>query len=235
MEKFMLTAPNTIAQPAKVIDEPEQVTIALQALHPDLTVSLLQEAIRAGLEARNEATPASPPTAAGVGQWNKTVEVLRLSLMASQWHRHNPRNCPCISSPDRSITIVVMTGNHATGKSEGNPTNQAEKGAVAQELVEQNRQLRLDLQATFNFVKKACTEKQQGTYVWVLLYHYDKKANEVRFELSLPVGFNKQQITAWDARLILGNLPNNPAHFALDTDEPNPPATVDVAPKTGTF
>jgi|GEM_PF-401556 len=236
MTTFKLTVTNTLMQPAKIIDRPEQMVTYLQELHPDLTPELFLEAIRAGLEERNEVTHAWPPTAAGIKQWMATVYGLRTLLSERHWHLHDYKNCPYISSPDRSIAIVVMTGDPATGKSEGvSPTNQAEKGNVAKGFIEQNRQLELFNQASFEFVKKACVKKPEETYVWVLLYHYDKKANEVRFELSLPNDFSKKKITAWSVRLILGSQPNSAVDFSIHKDEPSAPATVDVAPKAERF
>lgn len=232
MQKFDLTAPNAFVRRAKTIDDPALVAVRLQELHPDLKVILFGDAIRGGLGERNEVTRASAPTAAGVRQWLKTVEDLRTLLAALQWHIHEQRNCPFISSPDRSISIVVMTGNSETGKNGlEDPTNQAEKGAVAENFVQQNSQLELFNRDSFKLVK----EKQKETQVWALLYHYDKVLNEVRFELSLPTGFDNKKITEWGIRLILGSIPNDPADFTIRKDEPNAPAAVEVEPKTGTF
>lgn len=232
MRKFELTAPNAFVRRATIIDDPVLVETRLQELHPDLSTTLFKDAIRGGLGARNDITRASAPTAAGVQQWLKTVEDLRTLLAAPQWHIHEQLNCPFISSPDRSISIVVMTGNSETGKNGvEDPTNQAEKGAVAESFVQQNSQLELFNRDSFEFAKKG----QKETQVWALLYHYDKALNEVRFELSLPTGFNKKKITHWGMRLILGSIPNNPADFTIRKDEPNTPATVEVEPKTGAF
>jgi hypothetical protein len=232
VRKFELTAPNAFVRRATIIDDPAQVEARLQELHPDLKAFLIRDAIRGGLGARNEVTRASAPTAAGVLQWLKTVEDLRTLLAALQWHIHEQQNCPFISSPDRSISIVVMTGNGETGKNGfEDPTNQAEKGAVAENFVQRNSQLELFNRDSFQLAK----EKQKETQVWALLYHYDKGLNEVRFELSLPTGFDNKKITDWGVRLILGSIPNNPADFTIRKDEPNAPATVEVEPKTGTF
>ena len=232
MRKFELTAPNAIVRRATIIDDPALVDARLQELHSDLKAILFKDAIRGGLGGRNEVTHASAPTAAGVQQWLKTVEDLRTLLAALQWHIHEQQNCPFISSPDRSISIVVMTGNSETGKNGfEDPTNQAEKGAVAENFVQQNSQLELFNRDSFKLAK----DKQQETQVWALLYHYDKVLNEVRYELSLPTGFGNKKITEWGVRLILGSIPNNPAEFTIRKDEPNAPATVEVEPKTGTF
>lgn len=232
MRKFELTASNALVRRATIIDDSVQVEARLRELHPDLEGILFRDAVRGGLGGRNEVTRASAPTAAGVQQWLKTVEDLRTLLAALQWHIHEQQNCPFISSPDRSISIVVMTGNSETGKNGfEDPTNQAEKGAVAENFIQQNSQLELFNRDSFKLAK----EKQKETQVWALLYHYDKVLNEVRFELSLPTGFDNKKITEWGVRLILGSIPNNPADFTIRKDEPNAPAAVEVEPKTGTF
>ena len=232
VQNFDLTTPNVFLSRSTIVDDPALVEARLQELHPDLKAILFKDAVRGGLESRNEATRASAPTAAGVQQWLKTVENLRTLLAAYQWKIHEQQNCPFISSPDRSLSIVVMTGNSETGKNGfEDPTNQAEKGAVAKSFVQHNRQLDIFNHHSFKLAK----EKQKGTQVWALLYHYDKVLNEVRFELSLPIGFNNKKITEWGVRLVLGSIPNNPADFTIRTDVPNAPATVEVEPKTNTF
>lgn len=231
-KKFELTAPNTYAQRAAIVSDPTLVEARLQELHQNLTTTLFKDAIRGGMEARNEVTRASAPTAAGVQQWLKTVEDLRTLLAALGWDIHEQQNCPFISSPDRAISIVVMTGNSETGK-DGfeDPTNQAEKGTVAESFIHHNRQLELFNRDSIRLARK----KQAETQVWALLYHYDKAMHEVRFELSLPTGFNNRKITDWGLRLILGSISNNPADFTIYQDEPNAPAMVEVEPRTGTF
>lgn len=62
-----------------------------------------------------------------------------------------------------------------------------------------------------------------------------QELHSVRYELSLPTGFDNKKITEWGVRLILGSIPNNPAEFTIRKDAPNAPATVEVEPKIGTF
>jgi len=226
---FALTFSNPLTGP--VVTDVELVEARLQELHPTLTSSILADAVAQALNERNESTEASAPTEAGVSQWLKLVKLVRTWLSAEGWSILNTLNCPFIVSPDRSISIVIMTGSVETGrKGFGEPTNQAEKGAVAERFIKGN-QLLLDFnQESF----KLASKKSQETQVWALLYHYDKKLDEVRYELSLPTGFSKKKITAWGERLILGSIPNNPTGFTIREDVPNAPATVEVQPKTGT-
>ncbi|NMZ24829.1 hypothetical protein HBO02_20645 [Pseudomonas proteolytica] len=230
MRKFVLTAPNATSRRATLIDDPARVDARLRELHSDLSVALFRDAIMGGLSGRNEVTRASAPTAAGVQQWLKTVEDLRTLLATAHWHIHEQQNCPFITSPDRLISIVVMTGNSETGKNGfEDPTNQAEKGVVAEAFIQKNQQLELFNRESF----KMARDNQKETQVWALLYHYDKALNEIRYELSLPTGFGNKKITAWGERMILGTIPNNPSSFTILNDEPNAPASVDVEPKPG--
>lgn len=233
MSTFELTASNTFTRRATIIDEPADVEARLRELHVDLSLVLLRDAITGGLRGRNEINRASAPTAAGVQQWLKTVEDLRTLLATAHWHIHEQQNCPFISSPDHSVSIVVMTGNSETGKNGiDEPTNQAEKGAVAEGYIQKNnRQLELFNSVSFQLAK----ERQRETQVWALLYHYDKALKEVRYELSLPTGFGNKKITNWGIRVLLGSVSNNSEDFTIRKDEPNSQASVEVEPKIGKF
>lgn len=219
---FRLVSPESFSLLAKTLVDPSEVRARLLELNPDLTPELLSKAILKGLSARNETTRASAPTAAGGKQWFETLDELRNQLLGKKWNPHDLRNCPFAIAPDRSISIVVMTGNAETGK-QGleDPSTAADKGAVAEGYVKANQQLKL-------------FKEQEGTQVWALLYHYDQTLKEVRYELSLPMDFNKRKISVWEERLILGSIPNNPTGFTIREDVPNAPATVEVQPKTGT-
>lgn len=232
MSRFELTASNALTRRATIIDDPAEVEARLRGLHPDLVPLILRDAITGGVRGRNETNRASAPTAAGVQQWLKTVQDLRTLMARAHWHIHEQQNCPFITSPDRSVSIVVMTGNGETGKNGvDDPTNQAEKGAVAEGFAQTNRQLELFNGGSFQFAK----EHQSGTQVWALLYHYDKVLKEVRYELSLPTGFGNKKITNWGIRLLLGSVSNNPDNFTIREDKSNPQILVEVEPKLGTF
>lgn len=222
----------SILNRARAIAEPALVEARLRELSPDLEIASLQQILQTGLEARNETTRASAVTAAGVQQWLKTVEALRTWLSEKGWFIHDPMNCPFISSPDRAISIVVMTGDIETGRiGLVDPTNQAEKGAVVGGFVHANSQLELFNQEAVKLAK----DGQSETQVWALLYHYDKKLKEVRFELAYPTAFDGKRITMWGERLIVGSIPNSPEDFVVHNDAPNAPPTVDVEPKTGSY
>ena len=124
-----------------------------------------------------------------------------------------------------------MTGNSETGKEFGNPTNQADKGAVLDEAVQKNVQYQLFENAALNRMQKG----EGGTQLWVLLYHVDaagKDAREIRSELSLPSSFHKKKIIGWAERIILRSIPTNPS-TRIAPSLPNKPIEVVVERKTG--
>lgn len=218
-------------QPARIVVHPADVDARLQELDPALTQDLMLEANQRGFEARLEATLAHAPTAAGTLHWHAFVPALRLALKVQDWIIKDHKNCPLIISADRSMAIVVMTGNSETGKEFGNPTNQADKGAVLDEAVQKNIQYQLFENSALNKMQKG----DGGTQLWVLLYHVDagvKDAREIRSELSLPSSFHKKKIIGWAERIILRSIPTDPS-IRIAPSLPIEPIEVVVERKTG--
>jgi hypothetical protein len=189
-----------------------------------LREEVLLEANQRGYEARLEATPAHAPTAAGTFHWHAFVAAMRLTLRAQGWTFRDERNCPLVISPDKSMAIVVMTGNIETGKPYGNPTNQADKGAVLDEAVQRNVQYQLFEAAAMSQLER----KKSGTQLWVLLYHVESGASgvkEIRTELSLPSDFQRKKIVSWAERIILQPISTEPVTPIV---EPLPSTPFDV-------
>ena len=226
----MLT-PSPSFTPARIISEPSEVAVRLQELDAALVEDLLLEANLRGYEARLGTTIAHAPTAAGTLHWHEFVAAVRLALKERDWSIKDHKNCPLIISPDKSIAIVVMTGNLETGLIHGNPTNQADKGAVMDEAVQRNIQYQLFESAAMSKLQRGAG----GTQLWVLLYHADvsgKHAKEIRTELSLPSRFHKKKIIEWSERIILKSIPTEPTARSVVID-PTPPIDVIVERKTG--
>jgi len=220
----LLTHSNS-PQPARIISEPVEVDARLLSLDSVLKQEMLLEANQRGYEARLEATMAHAPTAAGTYHWHSFVAALRLALCEQGWSIRDERNCPLVISPDKSMAIVVMTGNIDTGKPYGNPTNQADKGAVLDEAVQRNVQYQLFETTAISKLKKG----EGGTQLWVLLYHVEAGANdmkEIRTELSLPSDFQRKKIAGWAERIILRPLSTEPTTPVV---APLPTTSFDVA------
>lgn len=227
----MLTHSNS-PQPTRIIDDPAEVATRLQALDSVLEQELLLEANQRGYEARLEATPAHARTAAGTLHWHAFVPALRGALAERGWSIRDERNCPLVISPDKSMAIVVMTGNIETGKPYGNPTNQADKGTVLDEAVQHNVQYQLFESQAISKLSKT----EGGTQLWVLLYHVEAGSNgmkEIRTELSLPSDFQHKKIVRWAERIILRPLSGEPTTPVI-APLPITPFDVPVERKTGT-
>ena len=223
--------PSPSLQPTRIIVEPDEVAARLLALDAVLTQELLLEANQRGFEARLDVTPAHAPTAAGTFHWHAFVAAVRLALRGQGWSIRDERNCPLVISPGRSMAIVVMTGNADTGKAHGNPTNQADKGAVLDEAVQRNIQYQL-----FEASALAKLKKGGGTQLWVLLYHVEAGSNgakEIRTELSLPSDFQRKRIAGWSERIILRPMTTEPSTPVV-APIPTIPFDVPVERKTGT-
>jgi len=217
-----------------VVSEPGLVTSRLSELNPSLTEGLLREVSEHGYRARIEATDLHAPTAAGSYHWHAAVYAIRSMLAEQGWKPEVSRNCPFIVSPDRTIAIVVMTGDSDTGYVDGYPTNQAEKGAVLKQAIA-NNQTQLKLFDAGSVSSKLANSKD-ATQLWVLLYHVAVGSSgkvEIRIELSLPSHFEKKKIIGWRERIILNSiLPDGES--MIHDDAPTSPIDVPVERRTGT-
>jgi hypothetical protein len=212
-------------QPAgQVIVEPAQVSVRLSELHDSLEEALFREANEHGYRARLDVTPAHPTTAAGTFHWHAAVFALRTALLEREWIKKDPQNCPFIVSPDKSIAILVMTGDADTGVIHGYPTNQTQKGAVLKQAISANYEL-------FETAMISKLERtKNGTQMWVLLYHVGVDTHghtELRAELSLPSRFDRKKIVEWTERIILGAI-HPDGEYDTRIDAPVAPAPVDV-------
>lgn len=193
------TQPMQPMEDVRLLSDPAKVISRLSELDTTLTEELLLEANMRGYEARLEATPAHAPTAAGTFHWHAFVFALRLALKEQGWTTSDHLNCPSVISPDRTISILIITGDIDTGKEFGSPRNQADKGRVLSEAIDFNR--------TYELFENGA---ESGTQLWVLLYHAERDhkgvVKEIRTELSLPSRFENKKIAGWAERIILRPL-----------------------------
>ncbi|CAB3845868.1 hypothetical protein ACOTH0_05125 [Achromobacter xylosoxidans] len=216
----MFLQPSYKPQQPLVLSDPLDVQKRLYELDPSLDEALLQEANLRGYEARLGATLAHAPTAAGTYHWHEFVAALRQALIPKGWAARDYKNCPWVVSPDERIMLSVITGDIDTGKREGSPTNQAEKGSVLDEAIQQNQLFSND------------ADVGSGTQLWVLLYHVERSATgyrEIRTELSLPSRFARGKIEGWSERIVLASTPLDPyVGGGIDVTPPAQPIDVPV-------
>lgn len=204
--------------------EPARVSARLLNLHDTLDPAMFQEVNEHGYRARVDVTAAHPTTAAGTFHWHQAVFALRTALFERGWTKKDLKNCPFILSPDRSVAILVMTGDADTGLVQGFPTNQSQKGTVLKQAISGNYEL-------FETAMISKLERMSnGTEMWVLLYHVgiDENGRTVlRSELSRPSRFERKKIAGWMERIILGPIHPDGEH-EMQVDSPIAPKPIDV-------
>lgn len=160
----------------------------------------LDAALDAGDSAARQADKYSPVTAAGTYRWMSTVQLLRLGLAADGWAVNDDRNSPRVISPDGRVAVVAVRGTAGTGLSDGQPKTANPRGNATSRAVQINGQLEFAITA---LLADMSAERLDDVQTWFLLY-YPGQDNELRAELSLPVGISEKGVVrAWVERVIL--------------------------------
>lgn len=179
----------------------------------------LQQCVARGQAAWADCTPNHPPLFRGVSAWAETTCGVREYLLPKGWKRVDDGNLPLTVNKSGNVAITVSTGDEDTGRVDGNPWTKSSKGPRTAEAVADNK-LRYTL---FGDIRKV-TGKVGGRLTYILLFHRDVEAQEIRCELSSPVKINEDgRVDGWSERIILGSFP-----FGADrVSTPNVPQTPD--------
>lgn len=140
---------------------------ALAAL--GLSLAHLAEARGRAQHDVDECTALDPPGARGHIRHIRTVRYLREVLVPLGWSPDDGGNVGAVVSPDGSVSIVVTSGDAATGRHGQNPRTKYPKGEVTWRRVRQNVQLSLfEKDSEEPLVAGPEPEVRQ---TWVLLQH----------------------------------------------------------------
>ncbi len=173
--------------------EPTSVTSRLQQL--GLTEAALLRAVTACYIAKSKCTENHPPLFPPIAAWSEAVRTLRDVLKPEGWTRFNDQNSPKTVSPDGSISIIVSTGNEATGIPHAEPATTSSKGPNTAYLP--GMDLPVPLQ-----------DEDERVTTWILLAHHAN--DELRAELSSPLDVGGDgRVSVWKERIILRAQPLN--------------------------
>lgn len=198
--------------------DPASVDARLKEL--GLTEPALLRAVKAGYIARANCTENHPPLFPPIAAWSEAVRTLRDVLKPDGWTRFNDQNSPKTVSPDGSVSIIVSTGNDATGNPSIEPATTSSKGPTTADAIEVNRSMQLylpgmDLPVSLN-------DGDEKVSTWILLAHHAK--NELRAELSLPLAVGTDgRVSVWQERIILNSQPLDGEPVVI-----SPPALPDI-------
>lgn len=167
-----------------------------------LTVELLLDAVRAVAAAHAGCTENDPPAARCWDGWRMGTRRLREMLRPLGWDKDDTDTYSVIVSHERRVQVVVVNSNEGTGVVLGSPLNVARKGPRSVDSAATNRQLVLEL-ADFpeEFARRVKMAEAARYATWCLCVHVD--ADEVRAELSQPVGYARGYVVRWEERIIL--------------------------------
>lgn len=217
-----------------VVSDPVDVDARLAQL--GLTAEHLYDAVLEGHLGRANCTAHDPPSFPGMTSWAVTTRGLRQQLIPEGWTSSDTGNYSTILSPDRSIAIVVATGDDATGDPHKGPKTKCAKGPATVGAVDRN-QVQLDLfepapEPDVVVLKRHGANDPAEPMTWVLLIHGSPRG--VRSELSLPVSIGADdRIEKWEERIILPPIGGDDGGVRRRTPEPGPDFDVDVVRRVG--
>lgn len=200
--------------------EPFEVRARLDQL--GLSEGVLKQAIQCGLASFNSCTENHPRQSAGYYGWSDTVRGLREVLIALGWHRKDDKNLPYTVNESETVWLIVATGDASTGRLNETPCTNSGKGPRTASAIAQNQEQYKLFPDTL--LTPEHLEKINGRMTWLLLIHRDIQAQEVRCELSQPVGMNADcQVSGWAERIILSSIPFPGSMADIESDAPKSP------------
>ncbi len=208
----------------KVYSAPDEVSSRLAEL--GVRAEVLIEAVQRGQAARASCTPNHPAPFAGIYAWAETVASLRELLRTEGWTREDSGNLPLTVNRAKRVSLIVSTGDENTGTSVS-PCTRSSKGPRTESAVTINA-----LQMTLFDVRlrPEDLDESNGKMTFLLLFHFDINASEVRCELSRPVEMNGEgQVSGWAERIILPTSPLGGNASRVPNDVPEtPPVVVNI-------
>ncbi len=188
-------------------------------LHPKVFAEVLQLAHADAAKT----TAHDSPAASGTIFWLSALRYLRDALAPRGWDVLNDGTYCLTVSPDHQRAILVWSGTDATGIATAIPSNRNAKGQRTIQSVEGNQLMLGDYDSGFPHELEPVPTPYE---TWAFLYVMDRQRQEIRAELSLPIGLGLHgRHPAWRTRLLLEPSSLRPE---ISRDVPVQP-TVEVA------
>ena len=209
-----------------LLSEPIKVQGRLQEL--GLSEEILREAVEAGERVRRTFTTNHPLMASGLMRWAEIIKVLRDRLMVLGWTKSDVGGVPLVIHPKGLIALTVMSGNEGTGDDSSELRSKNPRGSTTIAFIKQNAE-QLEFDRTVLKIK-AVETKSSSPMMWYLAVNC--VGNEVRFELSLPLGMNNGHIEDWQERILFAPIDFDPTSGPVESPvEKIEDIVVEVSPK----
>ena len=180
--------------------------LARHGLAPDM----FWEAAKAGYDYLLENSVHAPPSGKGIGILSAGVGRLRDVLLPKGWGKCDKDFFSTVFHYESEMAIVFMAGNDVTGLKDGKPKSRSrkvtpnKKGFAIRNAIEVNRHFSAYQQNPLWVSEMGLTERPLRT--WVLLHNIGPNTasfDDVRIELSLPVGLTDGYVSTWQERLLV--------------------------------
>ena len=214
-----------MAIPSSAVDGPvANVRMEQLGLKPEE----LREAMQIGYAAAAGCTEHDPRSLPGTLAWGKGMGHLRDLTKPRGWTADSTSNYETTVHPSNTHGVAIAAGTAETGRADGlAPRTKTPKGPATSRAVARNAQLSL-AQGTDAFRGTGEPVEDKDRKTWILLHYYDKDAEEIRLELSLPLEMSGKQITAWSERLIIPPLVFT-SEIEIEDIEAEVPIEIDVS------
>lgn len=214
-----------MSEAARAFEEPHQRLSRLLQLGLDETV-IFTIASR-GLVARRSCTAFDPPSYPGTHQWATMHRASRELLSTRGWQPDDSHNFSRVVRRDGAVAVTIATGDDYTGRAKADgvpePTTKYAKGPETGLAIVVNEQLPLWSDGT---TEPALPVRPLRQTWWLLNAIIDQ---ELRYELSCPLGMNDQGFIArWSERIIFAPIPLDALPNITDDDPGSPPIDVPV-------
>jgi hypothetical protein len=178
----------------------------------ELTADELRDSALHGYTHAAGCTAHDPLSMGGFLAWGKGTGHFRDVKSRQGWKADRHSSYETTVHPLNTHCVAFAAGTADTGRADGLPRTRTPRGPATGRAVEQNAQLSL---GHGNDIFAHTGEPVRGLprQTWLLLHHYDRGAEEIRLELSLPLEMEGKQITRWSRRIILP-----PIRFSADVD-----------------
>lgn len=182
-------------------------------------------AVEAAEIERRSCSSLEPSISAPFKAWAAAFRTIAEYKVKEGWVRTESYGLPRMLNLETAVAIAVVSGDEQTGRRYGSPKSRSPRGPQSVLLVRRNeRQLRMPFVENVVRFKPLPLPVEQITW-WLLIY---SKGDELRAEVSLPVGLDSDwRFSDWQERIIV-DLPNFALPPLRSEEDEEPPLEFEI-------
>ncbi len=187
------------------------------------------EVVKACVAGRGDATDNDPQSAGGQFAWIFGTRQMREIFRRKGLDKEVLNGVETVVDHKRSVRFAIVSTDGGTADSDRSPKNRTPKGAASEKITDLNNQYELGLvDSSGNPIPQK--DEGDGYSFWYLCVYDD--GNDVRAELSSPVGFRSGYFIKFSERIfILGPGEWSGVRISNPDDDLGPELEIDVRRK----